>query len=297
MILLVALLAGAGLGAGLLLVGVGLWPAAPDPLSALARLDAARWAPVPPPPADRLTRLVGRRAAAALGAHGWPGSTLAADLRTLSLPVSTLAAVKAAWAVGGLLTPAALAGAARLAGIGVPLLVPFWVCLAAGTVGFFAPDTRVHRRAVVARRGLRATVAAYLDLVAMRVASGAGLAEALLDAAAVGRTDAFGRIRGALADARTDGLTPAGALGRLGQELALAELTDVAARLALVEGGGAQTEASLRAQAASLRDAQAADVHGRANEASQQMLVAQVVLAFGFLLFLGYPAVVRLLSF
>ena len=66
--------------------------------------------------------------------------------------------------------------------------------------------------------------------------------------------------------------------------------------LRLVDTSGAQAQTSLRAQAASLRDRELADAQGRANEQSQSMLVAQVVLGLGFVLFLGYPAVVRVLA-
>ncbi|HVA60930.1 MAG TPA: hypothetical protein VNG13_10415 [Mycobacteriales bacterium] len=299
-----AILAGAGLGCGLLLLAVGLWPARPDPLTTLTRLDAAAaWRPAirptfPVAGSSRwVTAVVGGRVAAALAARGWLRPGLGADLRVLDLDPAEFAAAKLGWTLAGLLTPVLLTGVARLAGITVPLLVPAWLGLGCALTGFYLPDVQVRTRAGQARRGLRTAVGAYLDLVAMRMASGAGLAEALTDAARLGRGDAFARIRGALSDARTDGLSPPAALGRLGDELALPELVDTAARLALVEGGGAQAEASLRAQAASLRDRELSDLHGRANEATQAMLVAQVVLALGFLLFLGYPAVAKLLSF
>lgn len=299
-----AILAGAGIGLGAILIAIGLWPARPDPLTALARLDAAAgWRPTswtsaaaPPGRPGWLTTTLGGRAAAALASRGWLRPSLRSDLRVLDLDPATFAAAKLGWALTGLLAPALLTAVSRMAGIGVPLLAPAWLCLGGALAGFYLPDVRVRSRAGEVRRGLRSAVGAYLDLVAMRMASGAGLAEALSDAARLGRGQAFVRIRGALSDARTDGLTPPAALGRLGAELALPELVDTAARLALVEGGGAQAEASLRAQAASLRDRGLSDLQGRANEATQSMLVAQVVLAIGFLLFLGYPAVVKLLA-
>jgi len=132
--------------------------------------------------------------------------------------------------------------------------------------------------------------------VAMRMASGAGLAEALADAANVGAGFAFTSLRAALLDARTDGLTPAAALRRLGEQLALPDLVDTATRLSLVDSSGAQAARSLQAQAASLRDRELTDTQGRANERSQSMLVAQVVLGLGFVVFLGYPAVAKVLA-
>ena len=142
----------------------------------------------------------------------------------------------------------------------------------------------------------RVVVGAYLDLVAMRMASGSGLAEALNQAASIGAGSAFAQLRGTLQDAQTDGLTPAAALGRLGEEFNLKELIDTAARMQLVENLGAQAEASLRAQAATLRDRELSQLAGKANEQSQSMVIAQVVLAVGFILFLGYPAMAKILA-
>ena len=176
------------------------------------------------------------------------------------------------------------------------ILIPAWAFVAGAVVGFLVPDLQVRAAATEARRDFRVAVSAYLDLVAMRMASGAGLAEALGDASRIGAGPAFAAFRGALADARTDGLTPTAALGRLGEQLGVAELVDTAARLSLVDTSGAQAEASLRAQAATLRDRDLSDLRGSANERSQSMLVAQVVLGFGFLLFLGYPAVAKVLA-
>src|SRR5207302_973270 len=107
-----------------------------------------------------------------------------------------------------------------LAGVTVPVVVPVWAGLSASAVAFLLPDMQLRQQAAAARREFRVAVGAYLDLVAMRMASGAGLAEALADAAGVGSGPAFAHLRGALADARTDGLSPAASLGRLGVEAA-----------------------------------------------------------------------------
>jgi Flp pilus assembly protein TadB len=195
-----------------------------------------------------------------------------------------------------LLTPAMLAALLAATGVGLPLLVPAWVSLSAAAVAFLLPDVQLRQHAAAVRREFRVAVGAYLDLVAMRMASGAGLAEALGDAASVGSGPAFAHLRGALADARTDGLSPAASLGRLGEELHLPDLVDTATRLSLVDSTGAQAQASLRAQATSLRDRELSDAQGRANERSQSMLVAQVVLGLGFVVFLGYPAVAKVLA-
>ena len=292
-----ALLAGAGVGVGLLLMLLGLRPAAPTLAATLAEIDTARWSPAPST-ADR-GRLTGRLAgdlARMWSARGWLTPSLRADLDMVGVDLDSFLLRKAGWAAMGLLTPPLLAAAWTAVGTTVPLLVPLWVSVCAAVVAFLLPDVSLRQAAAARRRDFRTAVGAFLDLVAMRMASGAGLAEALAEAAAIGDGPAFARLRGALADARTDGLSPAAALGRLGEDLALPDLVDTSLRLRLVDTTGAQAQASLRAQAASLRDRELTDVQGRANERSQSMLVAQVVLGLGFVIFLGYPAVAKVLA-
>lgn len=300
--MILGVVAGAGVAAGLLLIVAGLRPA-PVPLSrVLAEYDAARTGGMTRPSAAggswsaRWERAVGRPLAAGFLARGWLSQAVRADLAVVDRGAAEFFAAKGAGAVVGLVVPSLVLGAAGAAGLGVPTLVPAWVSLAGAVVGFLVPDLRLRARAGQQRRDFRVATGAYLDLVAMRMASGAGLAEALGEAAQLGGGPAFVRLRGALADARTDGLAPAAALGRLGEELALPDLVDTAARLSLVDTSGAQAEASLRAQAASLRDRELTDLQGASAERSQSMLVAQVVLGFGFLLFLGYPAVAKVLA-
>ena len=295
----VALLAGAGVGVGLLLVIAGWRPAAPTVASVLAELDAARWSP-PPPSRTAERQGVSRWLAGWLVRHGgdrsWSSPSVRADLAVLGDDVESLLARKTAAALVGGLVPPAAAVLIRAVGAGVPVLVPVWAALTAGAVGFLLPDVRLRQAAAARRRSFRTAISGYLDLVAMRMASGAGLAEALTDAANVGEGFAFVSLRAALLDARTDGVTPAAALGRLGEQLVLPDLVDTATRLSLVDSSGAQAARSLQAQAASLRDRALTDTQGRANERSQSMLVAQVVLGLGFVVFLGYPAVAKVLA-
>ena len=294
-------LAGAGVAGGLVLLFVGLRPAPPSVALTLAAYDAARTSGLRPVMTGsrwttRWQRAVGVPLASSLLARGWLSSTARADLAVLGRDAPALVATKVGTAIAGVVTPALLAVAASTAGAHLPVLIPAWASLGGALIGYLIPDLRLRSAAAEARRDFRVAIGAYLDLVAMRMASGAGLSEALVEAARLGTGPAFIRLRGALADARTDGLAPTAALGRLGTELGLPDLVDVAARLSLVDTSGAQAEASLRAQAASLRDRELTDLQGASAERSQSMLVAQVVLGFGFLLFLGYPAVAKVLA-
>ena len=69
----------------------------------------------------------------------------------------------------------------------------------------------------------------------------------------------------------------------------------MAAALALVADDGAKIRDSLAARAATLRRRELAEMEGRAGERSQSMLVAQMLIVLGYLLFLAYPAVIRIL--
>ena len=114
-------------------------------------------------------------------------------------------------------------------------------------------------------------------------------------ASEIGEGWAFWRIRDALANARITGQTPWQALGVLGEEVQVSELKDLSAALSLVAEDGAKVRESLTARAVSLRRRELADLEGQAGERSQSMLVAQMVLAGAFLIFLIYPAIQTLL--
>ncbi|HKA69276.1 MAG TPA: type II secretion system protein [Actinomycetes bacterium] len=300
-----AVLAGAGFGLGLMLLVLGLVPQRRTLLSVLAELDAGRSAAsvasVPLLAGSRIGRrleqlelVAGQRIAYELLARGWLGSSsLRTDMALLGYDPARYMASKVAWALAAFASVPLLALVFSL--LGLPGIFSLWVGLLWTTLVFVLPDMQVRKLAARRRRDFRTVVGTYLDLVAMRVASGSGVAEALTDAATIGEGWTFARLRAALSGGRTDGLSPARSLGRLGSELDVPELLDLASQLSLVDTAGAQAETSLRAKAASLRERQLSDAHGKANERSQHMLIAQVLLGVGFLILIGYPAVSKVL--
>lgn len=287
--------------AAVTLVAYGLRPPALRLVHVLTAYDRARATTTTRPGANvdasGWRRRIGMPVATALLDRGWLPRRVRDDLALLDLDPVTFVIGKTGYAFAGLTAPVVAVALAEATGASLPLVVPAWLCLTGALVAFLIPDLQLRARADAARRDFRVAVGAYLDLVAMRMASGAGLAEALHDAARVGGGPAFRQLRRALADARIDGLTPAAALGRLGARIGLPDLVELAARLSLVDTAGAQAETSLRAHAATLRDRELSELRGAANERSQSMLVAQVVLGFGFLVFLTYPALARVLAF
>ncbi len=97
--------------------------------------------------------------------------------------------------------------------------------MASPGVFFFLPDLEVRRDAAAKREDFRRVIGAYLDLVAMNLAGGRGLPEALMAAAEVSDGWALRRLRNCLADARMTGSRSGPRCGNLGEDLGVEELT------------------------------------------------------------------------
>ncbi len=305
-----AVLFGAGFGLGLFLLLRIVAPGQVPLAAALARVDAAavsqgRRTSVRRPVGqlsqlgrrvEALEWLLGERVAGQLADRGVLSAGLRTDLALLGRDERAYTARKLLLSLGTLVfSPLLLVPAAAVTGL--PWLVGAWLSVLAAAVMFVLPDSRTRQVAAAQRRDFTTAIAAYLDLVAMRAASGSGITEALRDAARIGTGPAFALLVEALDDARLSGQAPAGALGRLGEQLDVIELRQLSSQLQLIDASGAQAEASLRAKADALRSRQLADAQGGANERSQTMLVGQVLLGLGFLIFLGYPALAQVLAF
>ena len=171
----------------------------------------------------------------------------------------------------------------------VPLL-----CLATGLAGAAVPSLLVRRSAGVARRDLVHSLACWLELVALAQAGGMGIEGALEAASSVAGEASFLRIRRALDRARHAGRSPWDGLGRLGDELGVNELEELAASVRLAGTEGARIRSSLTAKSASLRRRQMADAQGRANATTERLFLPAIVLMIGFIVFLIYPAAVTL---
>src|SRR5205823_4404969 len=181
-------------------------------------------------------------------------------------------------------------------GCSISIAFPPWVSLALGGGGIFLPGLPIKAGARGRTPDFRDAVSRYLNLVTNNLGGGAGVEGALTDAVTIGQGWAFERIEEALALSRLSGETPWAALGRLGTELRIEELNELAASLLLAGNEGAKVRESLVAKAESMRRHQAAEAETRAQEASERMTLPIAVLLFGFLIFLGYPAAARLMG-
>lgn len=199
-------------------------------------------------------------------------------------------------AVVGLVAPVIVSVLLLVARVPLAVSVPALASIAVALVAAAIPTLVVRSKARARRRDFRHVVGSFLDLVAMSLAGGRGVPEALQAASELSDGWAMVRIRDALGTARLRGQTPWSALGALGTELRIDELRDLAAALALVAEDGARVRESLAARAGSMRRRELSDSEGRAGESSQSMMVAQLLLCVGFLIFLMYPALVTVLG-
>jgi Flp pilus assembly protein TadB len=293
-----ALAAGAVAGLGLFLLIFALVPGRASLARQVAAFDAehrSTWR-AREERERQFGRWLGRLLAAFCAEQGWEFRSLRANLSIIGKSFENYLATKVLLGLFGFLLAPLLLLLLTLAGFHVPFVIPLWLGLALGGAFFFLPDLEVRQQAEARRRDFRHAIGAFLDLVSMNLSGGRGVPEALLTASEIGSGWALWRLRDALANARITGQTPWQALGALGTEVRVEELRDLAAALSLVADDGAKVRESLTARAASLRRRELADLEGQAGEKSQSMLVAQMLLCAGFLIFLTYPVVGVLLG-
>ncbi|MDQ1645628.1 MAG: tight adherence protein [Cryptosporangiaceae bacterium] len=278
--MIAALLTGAGAGLGLWLITSGVRPPRPALADALAALRE------PPAP-----RAIGRRRAytglaAPLASLGLPRTRVRQDLALLQRDTVThLAEQAAATLFGLLLLPAALVA------LGARGQVPVWLALIGGAIGFRWADTKLHAEAEKRRAQLRTTLSAMLDLLTISLAGGAGLEQALDDAAGICTGWAANRLRQVIAAARILREPPWAALGQLGHDTAVTELAELGATMALAGSEGSRIRGSLAARAAAMRGSATADMEAAAEKASGRMSMPLLVLGLAYLLFLLFPPI------
>jgi tight adherence protein C len=301
MLLAYAGIGGSAVGAGLLVLVFALRPARPSIAGTLAQLDASR-APAPISAAFVREGLTGWRGslgtsvAQALANRGIVLTTTRSDLAVMGRSMEGFLTTTVVLGVCGLTFGPVVVGFLYVIGLRAGPALPLGLGLICAVFATALPTIELRAQAGKRRRDFRHAVGAFLDLVAMNLAGGRGVPEALTMASQIGGGWPFARLRDTLAFARLQGLTPWAALGRLGEELDIEELRDLSAALTLVADDGAKIRASLSARSATLRRRELAEAEGKAGERSQSMLIAQLLICFGFLLFLAYPAVYNIFN-
>lgn len=300
-------LVGAAIGGLLFALLLQLAPARPSPLVQLGRLDAqyqaAGLAGSPSPRQAQPGRAIsqtqlGRAVLTELNRRGFSQLRLRQDLALTGRDLDDVMGRKVVAAVAGLfLTLLTMVGMQLTAGLRLPLGAPVAVAVVVAAGFFFLPDLEARRQATDRRRDFRRALGAYLDLVALEMAGSAAPAQALTSAARVGAGWPMALLRDTLFRATRAGNDQWAALTELGVRIGVPELRDLGTLVRLVEHDGARVRQTLSARAATMRRRELADAQGQAGERDQSMRLAQVVIGFGFVVFLGYPAMVNVMNF
>jgi Flp pilus assembly protein TadB len=222
------------------------------------------------------------------------GSRSAAQTRTARLHSADLAVV--GWSATDLVARQLIGVVSLAIGLGF-VTAPFMgaayalVFAVVGAVtGLAAPVIVLRSRARAKRRSFLHAFSAYLDLVNVLLAGGAGIETALVSAADAGDGWTFDTIRTGLDRARLTRRSPWSELRALGQKWGLSDVVEVAGSMNLSGDHGAKIRSSLTARADSMRARQIAEVEALAQSATERMGLPMMMLFVGFMVFLGYPA-------
>lgn len=154
------------------------------------------------------------------------------------------------------------------------------------------PIRKISKIAQVRRTDMDLAVAVYLDLVNVLLAGGAGVETAMLAAASAGDGWCFEQIRLALARAQSSRRSYWDSLRELGVEAQVESLEEVANSVQLAGEHGARIRQSLASKAHALRARNLARIEHEAEQRTEHMGLPIVLLFFGFILLIGYPAFV-----
>jgi len=293
---MIALLAacGAAIGLGLALAVATAIPARAPLADALA---APRRGPTPPrTEPSGITEATGRPAVGLLTTLGLPTAKTRAALLALERDTERHLAQQAGLALAGLVLVPVLAVGLAVAGLRLPVQFVAAGALLAAVAGFATPDRLAAAEAAKLRDELRYAVSAFLDLAATMLAAGAGLEEALDEAARAGTGPGHTRLRAVLAIAQTTRTPIWTSLADLGETTGVAELTELAASASLAGTEGAKIRTTLAAKAAAVRNRLLSAAEADAASATERMGLPTVVLMTGFLIFTAYPAVTSVLQ-
>jgi tight adherence protein C len=291
--MILVIVAGIGVGAGMLFVLRGLFPA---PLTLRAALDALS-RPRNDPSLDHLSGGTnGARNVAArlleVNVARIPrlAEVVVPDLAITATPPETFAIKVVGYGVAMALMVPLLAVGAATAGIDVSLAIPVLGVIVLGVGGAALPFIDLHTAAERRRRHFCHSLATYASLVSMAMAGSMGWSSALEAAASVSSTDwAMDEIAQALLWSQAYHRPPWEGLDRLAERFALSDLSDLARSMGQA-GDGARIRATLETKAASLRLSETTATEHDAQAVTQKMLLPGVLLMAGYGVLIFYPA-------
>lgn len=287
-----AALAGVAFGLGLWLVLRG-WKPRPEPLAvAMARmhgggegrnLAGTSWD-------VRLGAVAVRR----VGALARAVHRARADLRIVGRSPEEQAARTLVFGGFGLVLGPWAVLVGWVAGTAPPAFVVGAVGLVGVVAGALGPWASVRRDADRLRRDFLVALAAWCDMLAMSLAAGRGVGQAVRTASLAGHGPAFAELRGALDGGQVRGDSPWTSLSALGTELGIDDLRELASTITMAGEDGVAIREAVHTKAHTIRDRIALETERSAERDTAQMAGPTFAVALGFLVFISYPALIAL---
>jgi tight adherence protein C len=214
---------------------------------------------------------------------------LRADLAIMERSPDDVAASIGACALLGLFAGPIVLIPRLLVGFPVPVVLAGWVALVAGVAGALYPVLELRGQAARRRRAFQQVLSAYCVSVDMCLQVGSGPEEALI-AAADGHGWQFGRLRSVLTKARVRNEEPWVALRRLGEEIEVPDLVELAKTIEQVAVKGAAVGEAVAGIADSIQARIAASIETQATRNTVRMAIPTTMLLFGFMVLMAWPA-------
>ncbi|MFZ0160965.1 MAG: hypothetical protein WAL50_18185 [Kineosporiaceae bacterium] len=279
--------------AGVMVAVAALRPAPPSLTTTMTQLRAA---PAP-------FRYRGAAVAVPVGRHARVETVLArmsgrvrdTDLAITGKTRAQVTVSRFGLCLAALFTPTLFGVMMAVAGLTIPVVMPAGVGLALAVVAWFVQEQSLHDDAEKLRAEFVAALTSYLSLVALERQVRGSPVEALEEAARLSQTWPFRAISTELVRAEMSGQAPWDGLRDLGHRIGVERLQSLADIVAAADDG-AGVFTSLRAEARSLRAAEAADALTRANVVSEQLGQPLAILALANLVLGMLPALLRLLN-
>jgi pilus assembly protein TadC len=287
------LASGALIGLGLFVCVRELFPAPPALGAALERYTPHGRRPRADAVPDDATARIGRWLAARIAGSALDVRIPRRDLALIGKTTESYLVQKLAMVLFGLAMPTLLW---TLLMPSEPWLVSTGFTAIYAAVMFLAPDIAIRSQARDAREEFRGALVAYLDLIKMARAGGAGPGEALEAPARICHGWAFQRIAHTLDPVSRGTRDPWDELTRLAEQIDVRELADTAAIAKRAGTQGARILDSLTAKSASLREQQLSRALARAKSRTETMTVPVALSVLGYLVLLGYPAYARIVG-
>lgn len=290
-----AMLSGATITAGLVILIAGLVPAPTHLKDAIARLQPTTLPTLHSPAAavDSEVR-IGRWAERYLPAVLW-GAPPEKDLALLGRTRAAFYGSKIISAVLGLVVVPVISLAIMLIGWPLPIAVPVVGSLGLAVLLWFLPSNELRDQAAKAREEFSYALVAFVEMVALERLSGATVPGALEQAAETGDSWVFQRLATVLRRTQYTGQNPWDALADTGRHLDLPDLVELADIVRLAGSDGTRVYDSLRARGTSMRNATLNTQISRANAAGERIAIPVALLVLVLATTLVVPALLRMI--